>query len=106
MSSTTTLRWEMARTSRRGVKSVIVPLHKRSSPGSAFATIVDGRIGWLIAQPDQFFTVPRDQLVLQATRHAIPTIFGSREFAVAGGLTSEKRACAPAVASSLSTHEF
>jgi putative tryptophan/tyrosine transport system substrate-binding protein len=28
--------------------------------------------------------------VLQATRHTIPTIFGSREFAVAGGLTSDE----------------
>jgi len=55
---------------------------------AAFATIVDQRIGGLIVQTDQFFTVRRDQLVLLTTRHAIPTIFGWREFAMAGGLMS------------------
>jgi putative tryptophan/tyrosine transport system substrate-binding protein len=55
---------------------------------AALATIVDQRIGGLIVQTDQFFTVRRDQLVLLTTRHAIPTIFGWREFAVAGGLIS------------------
>jgi ABC-type uncharacterized transport system substrate-binding protein len=55
---------------------------------AALATIVDQRMGGLIVQTDQFFTVRRDQLVLLTTRHAIPTIFGWREFAVAGGLMS------------------
>jgi putative tryptophan/tyrosine transport system substrate-binding protein len=55
---------------------------------AALATIVDQRIGGLIVQTDQFFTVRRDQLVLLTTRHAIPTIFGWREFVVAGGLMS------------------
>jgi ABC-type uncharacterized transport system substrate-binding protein len=55
---------------------------------AALAIIVDQRIGGLIVQTDQFFTVRRDQLVLMTTRHAIPTIFGWREFAVAGGLMS------------------
>jgi putative ABC transport system substrate-binding protein len=55
---------------------------------AAFATIIDQRIGGLLVQPDQFFSVRRDQLVLLTTRHAIPTIFGWREFAVAGGLMS------------------
>jgi putative tryptophan/tyrosine transport system substrate-binding protein len=55
---------------------------------AAFATIVDQHIGGLIVQTDQFFTIRRDQLVLLTTRHAIPTIFGWREFAVAGGLMS------------------
>jgi putative tryptophan/tyrosine transport system substrate-binding protein len=39
-------------------------------------------------QPDQFFTGRRDQLVLLTTRHAIPTVFGFREFVTAGGLMS------------------
>jgi len=55
---------------------------------AAFATIVDQRIGGLLVQTDQFFTVRRDQLVLLTTRHGIPTVFGWREFAVAGGLIS------------------
>jgi ABC-type uncharacterized transport system substrate-binding protein len=55
---------------------------------AAFATIVEQRIGGLIVQTDQFFSLRRDQLVLLTTRHAIPTIFGWREFAAAGGLMS------------------
>jgi putative ABC transport system substrate-binding protein len=55
---------------------------------AAFATIIDQRISGLLVQPDQFFTGRRDQLVLVTTRHAIPTIFGWREFAIAGGLIS------------------
>jgi putative ABC transport system substrate-binding protein len=55
---------------------------------AAFAAIVDQRIGGLLVQTDQFFTVRRDQLVLLTTRHAIPTVFGWREFAIAGGLIS------------------
>jgi ABC-type uncharacterized transport system substrate-binding protein len=55
---------------------------------AAFATITGQRISGLLVQPDQFFTGRRDQLVLLTTRHAIPTIFGWREFAIAGGLLS------------------
>ena len=55
---------------------------------AAFATIVEQRIGGLIVQADQFFTVRRDRLVLLTTRHTIPTVFGWREFAMAGGLMS------------------
>ena len=55
---------------------------------AAFATIIDQRISGLLVQADQFFTSRRDQLVLLTTRHAIPTIFGWREYAIAGGLIS------------------
>ena len=55
---------------------------------AAFATMVDQKIGGLLVQPDQFFTIRRDQLVLLTTRHAMPTVFGWREFVVAGGLMS------------------
>jgi len=55
---------------------------------AAFATIVDQRIGGLLVQTDQFFDLRRDQLVLLTTRHAIPTVFGWREFVKAGGLMS------------------
>jgi putative ABC transport system substrate-binding protein len=55
---------------------------------AAFAIIVEQRIGGLLVSGDVFFTDRRDQLVLLTTRHAIPTIFAWREFAVAGGLMS------------------
>jgi putative ABC transport system substrate-binding protein len=55
---------------------------------AAFATIIDQRIGGLLVQPDQFFTGRREQLVLLTTGHAIPAVFGWREFVLAGGLMS------------------
>src|SRR5208337_2196473 len=55
---------------------------------AAFAIIVEQRIGGLLVSSDVFFTDRRDELVLLTTRHAIPTIFAWREFAVAGGLMS------------------
>jgi putative ABC transport system substrate-binding protein len=48
----------------------------------------NGYGGGLLVQTDQFFTGRRDQLVLLTTRHAIPTVFGWREFVMAGGLIS------------------
>ena len=55
---------------------------------AAFATIIDQRIGGLLVQTDPSLTVRRDQLVLLTTRHAIPAVFGFREFVMAGGLMS------------------
>jgi putative ABC transport system substrate-binding protein len=55
---------------------------------AAFSIIVEQRIGGLLVSGDVFFTDRRDQLVLLTTRHAIPTVFAWREFAVAGGLMS------------------
>jgi putative tryptophan/tyrosine transport system substrate-binding protein len=55
---------------------------------AAFATMIDQRIGGLLVQTDPSLTVRRDQLVLLTTRHAIPAVFGFREFVMAGGLMS------------------
>ena len=38
--------------------------------------------------PDPFFRTRSEQLAALALRHAVPTIFHGREFAVAGGLLS------------------
>jgi putative ABC transport system substrate-binding protein len=55
---------------------------------AVFSIIVEQRIGGLLVSSDVFFTDRRDQLILLTTRHAIPTIFAWREFALAGGLMS------------------
>jgi putative ABC transport system substrate-binding protein len=82
------IRGVQAAAGKLGQQVRIFDVSSDSEIDAAFATIVDQRIGGLIVQPDQFFTVRRDQLVLLTTRHAIPTIFPWREFVVAGGLMS------------------
>jgi putative ABC transport system substrate-binding protein len=54
----------------------------------AFAKLTDLRAGGLVIGPDPFFTSRREQLAALALRHAVPTIYQTRGFAVAGGLLS------------------
>ena len=55
---------------------------------AAFATLVRERVDALFVSSGSFFNDRRVQLVLLATRHAIPTTYPYREFADAGGLMS------------------
>ena len=56
--------------------------------GVAFATLVQLRAGALVIATDPFFLDRRNQLAALTARHAIPTIYGRREFAALGGLIS------------------
>jgi putative ABC transport system substrate-binding protein len=55
---------------------------------AAFTALAERRIGALLVTFDPFFYSQRNRLVALAARYAVPTIFGFREFAVAGGLMS------------------
>jgi putative ABC transport system substrate-binding protein len=55
---------------------------------AAFATFVHERPDALFVSPDSLFTTRRVQLAHLTTRHAIPAISFSREFAEVGGLMS------------------
>jgi ABC transporter substrate binding protein len=55
---------------------------------TAFAALVEKRASALIVSDDALFTNRRDVLAALAARHAVPAIYGRREFAHAGGLTS------------------
>ena len=55
---------------------------------SAFASSVELHAGAFVVSIDPFFYGRREQLVTLAARHAIPAIYGFREFAAAGGLIS------------------
>jgi len=56
---------------------------------AAFTTLAERRTGALVVMADQYFDEPRRaQLVELAARHAIPTIYGQRDYAVDGGLIS------------------
>jgi putative ABC transport system substrate-binding protein len=54
----------------------------------AFASLVEKRTDGLLVGPHSFFLNRRAQLVTLTARHALPTMFGFREIAEAGGLMS------------------
>ena len=55
---------------------------------AAFAMIAQRGVGALQVALDPFLLNRRDQLVALAARHAVPAIYGVRDFVVAGGLAS------------------
>ena len=55
---------------------------------AAFGKLIELRAGGLLVSVDAFLTSQRDQIVALAARHAVPAIYGVREFATAGGLMS------------------
>jgi putative ABC transport system substrate-binding protein len=54
----------------------------------AFLTAADERVGALQITTDNFFNSQIERLAVLASRHAIPSISGVREFATGGGLAS------------------
>jgi putative ABC transport system substrate-binding protein len=73
---------------RLGVQLVILTANTDSDFPTAFATLAQQRAGALLVCATPFFNSRRQQLVLLATRHAVPAIYEWREFAEAGGLMS------------------
>jgi len=55
---------------------------------AAFAKLVEKPGGALLTSPDAYFFDRRAQLVTLATRHAVPAVYPSREWADIGGLIS------------------
>jgi ABC-type uncharacterized transport system substrate-binding protein len=55
---------------------------------AAFATLAEKRASALVVSDDALFTNRREVLVTLAARHAVPAIYGRREFAAVGGLMS------------------
>jgi putative ABC transport system substrate-binding protein len=55
---------------------------------TVFSTLVQIQAGELVISADVFFASRTDQLAALSLRHAIPSIYVSREFAAAGGLIS------------------
>jgi putative ABC transport system substrate-binding protein len=73
---------------RLGVQLVIVRANVESDFDTAFSTLVQQRATALLVCASPFFNTRRQQLVVLATRHALPAIYEWREFAAVGGLMS------------------
>jgi ABC-type uncharacterized transport system substrate-binding protein len=54
----------------------------------AFASMMQSRVGALVVGSDTFLSGRKQQLIMLAARHRIPTMYYEREFAAAGGLIS------------------
>src|SRR6266478_3807760 len=55
---------------------------------AAFSTLAQLRAGALVIVADQFYNDRRERIAALALRHALPSIYARREYAVAGGLMS------------------
>ena len=53
---------------------------------AAFEKLIEVRAGGLLVSVESFLISQRDQIVALAARHAVPAIYGNREFVAAGGL--------------------
>src|SRR6266566_7101828 len=71
-----------------GLQIIVVNASSERDIDTAFATLVQQRVGALLVASSPLFYGRRQQLVALATRHAIPAIFEWPEFVVLGGLMS------------------
>jgi putative ABC transport system substrate-binding protein len=71
-----------------GITLPVLKAGTESEIDAAFANLVQLQPGALIVGGDPFLDSRTDQLVAQASRHAIPAIYARRELAMAGGLLS------------------
>jgi putative ABC transport system substrate-binding protein len=72
----------------KGVQLTILKAATESEIDAAFAALGQLRAGALLVGPDPFFLSRREQLVVLASRDAVPAIHNSRESPAAGGLIS------------------
>jgi len=71
-----------------GLQITVFNANSERDIDTAFATLVERRVGALLVASSPFFTARREQLVALAARHAIPAIFEWPEFVTVGGLMS------------------
>jgi putative ABC transport system substrate-binding protein len=79
------LRGARAAASRFRLEYITVEASTEAEIEGAFATAVQQRVAWLFAE-DAYFASRYDQIATLGLRHALPTMSGSRESAVAGTL--------------------
>jgi putative ABC transport system substrate-binding protein len=73
---------------RLGLTPVVVSAGTERDIDAAFATLAQRGAGALLVTQNPFFLTRQEQLFALALRHALPTMYSSREYAVNGGLAS------------------
>jgi putative ABC transport system substrate-binding protein len=71
-----------------GRKILVVNPGNDSEIDEAFAKLAQARADALMVNPDPFFIGNREKIIALATRHAVPTLYYSREYPDSGGLMS------------------
>jgi putative tryptophan/tyrosine transport system substrate-binding protein len=72
----------------KGVRLAILKAATEGEIDAAFAFLMQQQAGGLVVDGDPFFSSQREQLIAQAARHAVPTIYYWRGFVASGGLIS------------------
>ena len=73
---------------RTRVRLKILEASTAAEIDAAFDTLGKDQVDGLIVVPEAFFMSRREQLASLAARHAIPAVYGFREFVTVGGLIS------------------
>ncbi len=71
-----------------GLQLVVLNARTASDIDVAFASLVRERAGALVVGAGGFLVGRRNQIIALAERHAIPAIYGFREYSIDGGLVS------------------
>ena len=71
-----------------GIRLLILNASTPSGIDAAFVTLANERARLLLVSGDSFLVAQREQLVVLAAQHAVPTLYHRREFTTIGGLMS------------------
>jgi putative ABC transport system substrate-binding protein len=72
----------------KGLQLQILKAGTETEIDAAFTSLAQRQVDALLVSADAFFDSRREQIVGAAARHAIPAIYGLRDFVMAGGLIS------------------
>jgi putative tryptophan/tyrosine transport system substrate-binding protein len=71
-----------------GLKLITLPVSSDRDIETAFATLVQGRVGALLVGTGAYLNSKRESIIALAAHYAIPVMYQAREAVVAGGLMS------------------
>jgi len=75
-------------TRAKGLQLRVLRAGTETEIDDVFASLVQSRVDGLVVGPNALLVARREQIVALASRHAVPAIYGRRQFVMAGGLIS------------------